>query len=79
LEAVVALDHPTKPARLERRQQALQKVERVLRGRAGGGATAGGDSRLIQERGHTERFPLAEVLYFKAALKYITVRTPAKT
>jgi len=69
----VALDHPTKPARLERRQQALQKVERVLRGRAGG------DSRLIQERGHTERFPLAEVLYFKAALKYITVRTPAKT
>ena len=30
---------------------------------------------IIQERGRTERVPLAQVLYFKAELKYITVRT----
>jgi two-component system response regulator AlgR len=40
---------------------------------------AADDILLIQERGRTERVPLAEVLYFKAELKYITVRTAAKT
>jgi two-component system, LytTR family, response regulator AlgR len=74
-----AVDYLTKPVRLERLQQALQKVERVLRGRTEGAAPASGDSLLIQERGRTERVPLAEVLYFKAELKYVTVRTPAKT
>ena len=34
---------------------------------------------VIQERGRTERVPLAEVLYFKAELKYVTVRTAAKS
>jgi two-component system response regulator AlgR len=74
-----AVDYLTKPVRLERLQQALQKVERVLRSQADGATPAAGDSLLIQERGRTERVPLAEVLYFKAELKYVTVRTPAKT
>ena len=74
-----AVDYLTKPVRLERLQQALQKVERALRSQADGATPAAGDSLLIQERGRTERVPLAEVLYFKAELKYITVRTPAKT
>jgi two-component system response regulator AlgR len=30
---------------------------------------------IIQERGRTERVPVAQVLYLKAELKYITVRT----
>ena len=34
---------------------------------------------LIQDRGRTERLPLAEVLYFKAEQKYITVRTAARS
>ena len=34
---------------------------------------------IIQERGRTERVPLAQVLYLKAELKYITVRTVAKS
>ncbi len=32
---------------------------------------------VIQERARTERVPLASVLYLKAELKYITVRTAA--
>ena len=34
-----------------------------------------GDVLIIQDRGRTERVPLVEVLYLKAELKYITVRT----
>lgn len=73
-----AVDYLTKPVRLERLQQALQKAERLLRSRADAPAETG-EVLMIQERGRTERVPLAEVLYFKAELKYITVRTPAKT
>ncbi|HEY0887012.1 MAG TPA: LytTR family DNA-binding domain-containing protein, partial [Ramlibacter sp.] len=31
------------------------------------------------DRGRTERVPLEEVLYFKAELKYVTVRTSARS
>ena len=34
---------------------------------------------VIQDRGRTERVPVTEVLYFKAELKYITVRTAARS
>jgi two-component system response regulator AlgR len=34
---------------------------------------------VIQDRGRTERVPLPEVLYFKAELKYVTVRTAARS
>lgn len=74
-----ATDYLTKPVRLERLQQALQKVERAQRSRANASAAAPQEVLLIQERGRTERVPLAEVLYFKAELKYVTVRTTSKT
>ncbi|MFM7331809.1 MAG: LytR/AlgR family response regulator transcription factor, partial [Brachymonas sp.] len=34
---------------------------------------------LIQDRGRTERVDLADVLYFKAELKYVTVRTTQRS
>ena len=73
-----AVDYLTKPVRVERLHAALQKVERlVATSRA---LTATDDSLaeadlLIQERGRLLRVPLADVLYFKAELKYLTVRT----
>jgi two-component system response regulator AlgR len=73
-----ATDYLTKPVRLERLQQALQKVERRLRTRQDPNA-APEEMLLIQERGRTERIALSEVMYFKAELKYITVRTATKT
>ena len=73
-----AVDYLTKPVRLERLQAALQKVERVLSARHGN-ATAQPETLVIQDRGRTERVPLSEVLYFKAELKYITVRTAARS
>jgi two-component system response regulator AlgR len=77
-----ALDYLTKPVRLERLQQALDKA---LRWRAASapatGAPAvadggvGAGSLVIHERGRTERVPIADIVYLKAELKYVTVRT----
>jgi two-component system response regulator AlgR len=74
-----AVDYLTKPVRLERLQLALQKVERQGQGRAAAVTPAAPEVLLIQDRGRTERVPLVEVLYFKAELKYITVRTAVRS
>jgi two-component system response regulator AlgR len=74
-----AVDYLTKPVRLERLQAALQKVERIAQAKVPGPGDSGAEVLLIQDRGRTERVPLTEVLYFKAELKYITVRTTSKS
>jgi two-component system, LytTR family, response regulator AlgR len=75
-----AVDYLTKPVRLERLQAALQKAERYLQTRGAlQGDTQPQDSIIIQDRNRTERLPLTEVIYFKAELKYITVRTAARS
>jgi two-component system, LytTR family, response regulator AlgR len=72
-----AADYLTKPVRLPRLQAALSKVARLLALKAHPATT---DEFLsIQDRGRTERIPLAQVLYFKAELKYLTVRTTEKS
>ena len=79
-----AVDYLTKPVRLERLQQALSKAQRLL-GAADqkpmpmAAAAPPGESLLIQDRGRTERVPLAEVLLCKAELKYVTLRTAARS
>jgi len=73
-----AVDYLTKPVRLERLEAALGKVERLVQARAGGQETEQ-EVLVIQDRGRTERVPVTEVLYFKAELKYITVRTAARS
>ncbi|MCL1962096.1 MAG: LytTR family DNA-binding domain-containing protein [Desulfovibrionaceae bacterium] len=72
---VEAVDYLTKPVRLQRLQAALQKVERIIAMRSAGQADPAAQWLMIFERGRTLRVPLAEVLYLKAELKYITVRT----
>ena len=74
-----AIDYLTKPVRLERLQQALQKVSRLAQTVPGSQADASREMLIIQDRGRTERVPLAEVLYLKAELKYITVRTASRS
>ena len=91
--ALDAVDYLTKPVRLERLQQALAKVQRSMHSTAPATAIAAiaavaaataateaeAESLLIQDRGRTERLPLAEVLYFKAEQKYVTVRTATRS
>ena len=76
---VAAVDYLTKPVRLERLQQALQKVGRIVQAKILRNADSSVDSLIIQDRGRTEKVPLTEVLYLKAELKYITVRTAARS
>ncbi|MFT3777486.1 MAG: LytTR family DNA-binding domain-containing protein [Ottowia sp.] len=72
---IEAVDYLTKPVRLERLQAALQKVERLARAQPAREVDSAQEWLLISERGRTLRVPLAEVLYLKAELKYVTVRT----
>lgn len=76
-----ATDYLTKPVRRERLQQALAKVQRGARPAAPATVPGlpEGETLLIQDRGRTERVPLAEVLYFKAEQKYVTVRTATRS
>lgn len=74
-----AVDYLTKPVRLERLQAALQKVERLMQSERRLAPDFPQEVLIIQDRGRTERVPLAQVLYLKAELKYITVRTQAKS
>ncbi|MEO5696855.1 MAG: LytTR family DNA-binding domain-containing protein [Burkholderiaceae bacterium] len=80
-----AVDFLTKPVRRERLHMALKRVEqrvaqRVDLPRANGGAeaTALTDQEPVlvaTDRGRVLRVALADVLYFKAELKYVTLRT----
>lgn len=77
---VDAVDYLTKPVRLERLQAALQKVERHMQSLRGLEANLVlQEFVVIQDRNRTERLPLHQVVYFKAELKYITVRSPARS
>lgn len=75
-----AVDYLTKPVRRERLQQALEKVA-ARHPRLPEAAPPDSGSRaflLIHDRGRTERVPLADIVYLKAELKYVTVRTEGR-
>ena len=76
---VAAVDYLTKPVGLVRLQQALQKAERFVQSRQIKNTDQPGVMLIIQDRGRTERVPLVEVLYLKAELKYVTVRTASRS
>ena len=73
-----AADYLTKPVKRERLAAALQRAARRAPARAGGGA-AQEPVLVVSERGRVARVPLAEVLYLKAELKYVTLRTAGRT
>jgi two-component system response regulator AlgR len=74
-----AVDYLTKPVRLERLQLALEKVERLVLNQKEAEPELPEEVLVIQGRNRTERIPLSEVLYLKAELKYVTVRTAEKS
>ena len=76
---IEAVDYLTKPVRLERLQLSLQKIERNAKIDHRLEADLTDDVLVIQERGRTERVPLTAVVYLKAELKYITVRSVSRS
>ena len=78
-----AVDYLTKPVRRARLQEALVRVaQRLDRGvpvapAATAAATAEQPVLVVSDRGRVQRVPVADILYLKAELKYVTLRTPA--
>jgi two-component system, LytTR family, response regulator AlgR len=79
---LAALDYLTKPVKRERLNGALGRVAAQLAlGAAASPAAAQDDSAaiVVSDRGRVVRVPLLEILYFKAELKYVTLRTAARS
>ena len=78
-----ALDYLTKPVRRERLLAALQRVlPRLVAAAAANVASvmpAPDPVIVVSDRGRIIRVPVADVLYMKAELKYVTLRTADHT
>lgn len=77
---VHALDYLLKPVRATRLAEAIRHVNAS---RAPGSDATGNAGRArqhftVQERGRLLLVPVTEVIYLKAELKYVTLRTPAR-
>src|SRR6185436_14942911 len=66
-----AVDYLTKPVRRERLQAALERVAQ----RRPPAQEDAVPVIVVSDRGRLQRIPLADVLYLKAELKYVTLRT----
>ena len=71
---VAALDYLTKPVRPERLQASLGRVQRWRQAQPRLQALDA-DVIVVQDRGRMLRIPLADVLYFKAEQKAVTLHT----
>ena len=74
-----AVDYLTKPVSQDRLQQALAKVHKQSAKPPMAAQPAEAAALVIHDRGRMLRLPLAQIVYFKAELKYITVRTVQNT
>jgi len=73
-----AVDYLTKPVSRERLQAALRRVAQ-RRGAPRAEPPADTAVLVVNDRGRLLRLPLAELLYLKAELKYVTVRTAERS
>ena len=75
------VDYLTKPVRRERLQAALARVaQRRAKAAPAAAAPAADEPMLVvSDRGRIVRVPVHEVLYLKAELKYVTLRTAVHT
>jgi two-component system response regulator AlgR len=80
-----AVDYLTKPVKRERLHAALRRVAQRLGAAAPVVAPAAtpveddGPVIVVSDRGRVIRVPVADVLYLKAELKYVTLRTAEHT
>lgn len=70
---VGARDYLLKPVRAERLLEALRRIAPVAD--SGTEARPAGRAITVNDRGRVLRVPLAEVLFLRAELKYVTLRT----
>jgi two-component system response regulator AlgR len=70
-----ATDYLTKPVRRERLQAALQRVAKARQPQPLERGDGGEPVLVVSDRGRVHRVPVSQVLYLKAELKYVTLRT----
>jgi two-component system, LytTR family, response regulator AlgR len=76
---VHAIDYLLKPIRLARLKEALARARSAPRAEALRAVARAARTHLsAQERGKIHLIPLADIVYLKAELKYVTVRTAAR-
>jgi two-component system response regulator AlgR len=75
------VDYLTKPVRRERLHAALQRAaqRKALVPPAASAPAEDESAIVVSDRGRVVRVPLAEVLYLKAELKYVTLRTAERS
>lgn len=76
-----AVDYVTKPVRRERLQAALQRAAQRLAIAPPEPVAEAAEvpALIVSDRGRVIRVPMTDVLYLKAELKYVTLRTAART
>jgi len=78
-----AVDYLTKPVKRERLQAALRRVAQRLGAPVKPGGAVKVDEEgpviVVSDRGRVIRVPVSDVLYMKAELKYVTLRTAEHT
>jgi len=80
-----AIDYLTKPVKRERLHAALRRVAQRLSNVPSAALAetvrpdADGPTIVVSDRGRVIRVPVSEVLYLKAELKYVTLRTAEHT
>ncbi len=74
-----AVDYLTKPVRRERLHEALQRAAQRKASHSTAAAAGEPPVIVVTELGRVVRVPLHEVLYLKAELKYVTLRTAERT
>jgi len=76
-----AADYLTKPVRRARLQEALLRVSQRLGHVVAASPAPSPDGEqpvlVVSDRGRVQRVPVADILYLKAELKYVTLRTAA--
>jgi two-component system, LytTR family, response regulator AlgR len=77
---LAAVDYLTKPVKRERLNDALRRVATQSQSvPAAPPALDEGPAIIVSDRGRVVRVPFTEILYFKAELKYVTLRTATRS
>lgn len=72
---LAATDYLTKPVRIERLQLALERAQKQIKSKEQLSENTNKPYLVVNDRHGSHRIALDEIIYFKAELKYVTIRT----
>ena len=72
---LAATDYLTKPLRIERLQLALERAQKQIKSKEQLSENSNKPYLVVNDRHGSHRIALDEIIYFKAELKYVTIRT----